>query len=85
MGAKSFLLSELENEHGQVKFAATDIQANYITCELSIQRVVTFELILYRKHDDPSVPFSILLNCRVVVLSMIKQLCLEIMFSNVIK
>ena len=33
--------------NGQVKFAAKNIQANYIACELSVQKVVTFDVVLY--------------------------------------
>ena len=70
--------------NGQVKFAAKTIQANYIACELSVQRVVTFDVVLYRNQWPVNFFFK-LLNCRVVLLSMTKRLCLEIMLSNVIK
>ena len=42
MSGKTFLWSELENKHDQVKFAAKSIKANSIACELSVKRVVTF-------------------------------------------
>ena len=41
--------------NGQVKFAAKNIKANFIACELSVQRVVTFDVVLY--HNQRSVIF----------------------------
>ena len=50
MGDKTFLWSELEKSNYQVKFAAKNINANCIACELSVKRVDTFGVVLYRNQ-----------------------------------
>ena len=51
MGVKTFLLiSELEKSNGQVQFAAQNIKAICIACELSVKIVDTFGVVLYRNQ-----------------------------------
>ena len=48
---KTFLWSELENKvkiSDHVKFAAKNMQANFIACEPWVKSVVTFGMVLYR-------------------------------------
>ena len=47
MGVKSFLLSVLEKGNDQVKVAAKNKNGNFIACDFSVQRVVTFGVVLY--------------------------------------
>ena len=50
MGVKSFLWSELENKQWPSQARYKNIKANFIACEFSVKRVVTFGLVLYRNQ-----------------------------------
>ena len=46
-GVKTFLWSVIEKDNDQVKFAAPKLKANFIACELSVKKVITFGMALY--------------------------------------
>ena len=64
----------------QAKFAAKNIKAKCIACELLVKRVVTLGVVLYRNQR----PVYFIIAYQLLFLSDTKIVCLEIIFSNVI-
>ena len=50
MGVNLFCCRNQKISNNQVKLAAKNIKANFIACELSLQRIVTFDVVLYRNQ-----------------------------------
>ena len=86
MCVKTFLWLELhvekEQSPGQI---CNKIKTNFIAYELLVERVVTFGVVQFIVTNHLYISLCSLQNCRWVVLSNTKILCLEIIFSNVIK
>ena len=47
---KTFCGHNWKINNDQVKFASKNIKANFIACELSVKRVITFGEVLYRSQ-----------------------------------
>ena len=79
------LWSDLKISSDEVKFAANYIKANFIVCKLSIKRVATFGMELYRNQW----PVNFILQFTELQigsnLSYIKILSFEVILANVIK